>query len=599
MNKISGIRHYFKKCWAWAISHKIASVLIAIVLVWVAYYGYGKMFAAGSETRYVLTSVQKGTLIASVSGTGQVSAESQVDVKPKASGDIVFIGVKQGDSVKSGQLLVKLDATAAEKSVRDAQSALESAQLALQKLVQPADALSMTQAENSLASANQAKQNALSDLAKVYDDGFNTVSNAFIDIPGLITGLNTILNGSALNNSQSNADAYYSLIKGYRPDADQFRDLAIASYQKARTSYDKNLQDYKNVSRYSAKATIESLIKETYETTKQISEAIKNTKTFLDLVNDTLTTNSQSAHPPALLASHESSLQTYTGTANTHLGNLLNIQNSIQNDKDSITNADMSIKEKTESLAKLKAGADVLDIQSQQLSLKQKQNSLLDAQENLSDYYVRAPFDGVVGKMNVELRDPASPATVIATVITDKKIAEVSLNEVDVAKIKVGQKATLTFDAFPDLAITGQVAQVDSIGTVSQGVVSYGVKISFDTDDDQIKPGMSVSASIITDSKQDILTVANSAIKISNGSQYVEILDSSLGLSTSSQGIASKVPPTRKTIEIGLSNESATEILSGLNEGDLVVVRTISSSTAAQTTQSAAGGIRLPGLGGR
>jgi len=581
------------------LAHKITSILAILVLTWGIYYGYGKIFTTAGETRYVLAAVEKGTLISSVSGTGQVSASSQVDVKPKASGEVVLVAVKQGDSVKTGQLLVKIDATVAEKSVRDATAGLESAKLSLRKLQQPADALSIIQAENSLASANQSKQNAQDDLVKVYDDGFNVVADAFMDLPGLITGLNTILNGSSLNTSQSNADAYYNLIKSYKPDADQFRDVAIASYQKARASYDKNLQDYKDVSRYSDRAKIELLIGESYETTKLISEAIKNTKTFLDLVNDTLSNVSQTTHPPAILSTHESSLQSYTGTANSHLSNLLGVQSDIKSDKDTITNSDRTIAEKTEALVKLKAGTDPLDLQSQELAVKQKENTLLDARENLADYYVRAPFDGVVGVLDIKRGDPASSATVAATIITDQKIAEVSLNEVDVAKIKIGQKATLTFDAFTDLTITGQVVEVDAIGAVSQGVVSYGVKISFDTQDDQIKPGMSVSASIITDSKQDVLTIANSAIKNNNGSQYVEILDSSLGISTSSQGVASKISPDRRNIETGLTNDSVTEIINGLKENELVVVRTISSSTTAQATQSAGGGFRLPGIGGR
>ena len=70
------------------------------------------------------------------------------------------------------------------------------------------------------------------------------------------------------------------------------------------------------------------------------------------------------------------------------------------------------------------------------------------------------------------------------------------MNEVDAAKISVGNKTTLTFDATEDLTLTGKVAQIDTIGTVEQGVVSYKVKIAFDTQDERIKPGMTANASI-------------------------------------------------------------------------------------------------------
>ena len=97
--------------------------------------------------------------------------------------------------------------------------------------------------------------------------------------------------------------------------------------------------------------------------------------------------------------------------------------------------------------------------------------------------------------------------------ITKQKIAEISLNEVDAAKVKVGQKVTLTFDAIDGLSITGEVSEIDALGTVSQGVVTYGVKIAFDTQDERVKSGMSVSAAIITDVKQNVLLVPNAAVK--------------------------------------------------------------------------------------
>src|SRR5207248_903868 len=93
-------------------------------------------------------------------------------------------------------------------------------------------------------------------------------------------------------------------------------------------------------------------------------------------------------------------------------------------------------------------------------------------------------------------------------------------------------KATLTFDAIPDLTISGTVAEIDSLGTVSQGVVTYNVKISFDTQDSRIKGAMSVSAAIITEVKQDVLVVLNSAVKSSSGASYVEMFDTPLAAPT-------------------------------------------------------------------
>jgi HlyD family secretion protein len=181
---------------------------------------------------------------------------------------------------------------------------------------------------------------------------------------------------------------------------------------------------------------------------------------------------------------------------------------------------------------------------------------------------------------------------VVATIVSAKKIADISLNEVDVSKISVGNKATLTFDAIEGLNISGEVTEIDQVGTVTQGVVTYNVKIVFDTDDIRIKPGMSVSAAIITEVKSNVLTVPNGAIKSSGGTSYVLVFDPPLAAGTSGPvGIASALAPIEKTVEVGTSNDTETEILSGISEGQQVVSRTISATAASsQSAPSLFGG---------
>ncbi|MHB8831250.1 MAG: biotin/lipoyl-binding protein, partial [Patescibacteria group bacterium] len=73
-----------------------------------------------AETRYALAQVTKGTIITTVSGSGQVSGDQQLDIKPKVSGTVTKVLVKVGDKVKAGQPLVELDRKEAAKTVRDA-----------------------------------------------------------------------------------------------------------------------------------------------------------------------------------------------------------------------------------------------------------------------------------------------------------------------------------------------------------------------------------------------------------------------------------------------------------------------------------------------
>ena len=118
--------------------------------------------------------------------------------------------------------------------------------------------------------------------------------------------------------------------------------------------------------------------------------------------------------------------------------------------------------------------------QTQEVSVKQSRNNLDKAKQKLQDYYIKAPFDGVVTGLSVEAGDSVSRSTVLASVITHDMRAAVSLNEVDAAKVKEGDSVTLTFDALPDLELSGKVSRIDTIGTVTQNVVSYDAEIVFD-----------------------------------------------------------------------------------------------------------------------
>jgi HlyD family secretion protein len=223
------------------------------------------------------------------------------------------------------------------------------------------------------------------------------------------------------------------------------------------------------------------------------------------------------------------------------------------------------------------------------MSIQEKENSLYDARNALADYTIKAPFSGVISTVSSEKGSSISANSSIATIISKELTAEITLNEVDIAKVAVGQKATLTFDAISDMTVTGTVSEVDTVGTVSQGVVSYGVKIVFDTEAEGVKPGMSVSVSIITKSSQDALVVPSSAIKTINNASYVEIPDETIDSNSigSTAGVLLKNKTKKQEVTTGLSNDTSIEILTGLSEGDLVVVKTITAtSTSKSSTNS-------------
>jgi HlyD family secretion protein len=257
---------------------------------------------------------------------------------------------------------------------------------------------------------------------------------------------------------------------------------------------------------------------------------------------------------------HLSTLNTYTATANSNVSGLLSYKNSIQTYKEAIIEVSF-------------------DLDDQEDKVDDAQKILDDAKDELAKYTIYAPFSGTIASVSVEKGDAVSTATTLGSIITQSKIAKISLNEVDAANVKVGQKVTLTFDAIEDLSITGRVIEVDSVGTVSQGVVSYGVEISLDTQDDNVKPGMTVSATIITEVKQDVILVSSSAIKTSNGKSYVEAMET-----------ATSTIPSQQIVETGISDDTSTEIVSGLKEGDIIVTKTSTGTSSKTTTTKSSSG---------
>ncbi len=569
-----------KKILKSVLRHKIVTGVIAVFL----FGGYFLFFSNKSAvpaTQYMTAKAEKGTLVVSVTGSGQVSALNEVSVQAKVSGTVLSIPVVNNQRINAGDVLIKLDPTDDERAVRNAEASLDNAKLALQELLAPAATSTLLQAEASLVQAKQSLETNTNNLATDYNTAYTDISNTFIDLPGVMTGVNSMLYGTAINRTQADIDVYTDAIRVSYPTVTQYHDSTVSSHAAAVTAYDGTVVDFKNSSIYSSTSTIESLLGKTTATLKSVSSALGNTKNFLDFVNNVFQQNTILT-APAQLAIDRTNIQSYITAVNNHLLALLQIQNSIQADERGIETASLSIGQTSASLDQLKAGATELQIAQQELTVTQAQNALSDAKENLGNDYVRAPFKGIVTNITAKVGQPASGT--LATLISDTQIAQATFNEIDVVHVQVGQQATVTFDALPDLTLTGKVSEVDALGTVSQGVVSYNVKIALDLPNPLVKSGMSDSVSIITQTKPDVLLVPNAAVSTKQGVSTVQVMESN--------GI-----PSERQVTIGSSSDTMTEIVSGLSEGDNVVTQTITSATtAAKSTNSSIGGIRIPGV---
>jgi RND family efflux transporter MFP subunit len=238
-----------------------------------------------------------------------------------------------------------------------------------------------------------------------------------------------------------------------------------------------------------------------------------------------------------------------------------------------------------------------LAVQAAQNAVASAEIALQDAKDSAAARTVTASIAGVITALSAENGDElqassGGTSSAAPLTITDPTAyqATITLAESDISTVEVGQKAVLTFDALPDLTLSGKVTRVDTAGTNNSGVVSYTVVVTPDVMDPSVKGGMTVSVNVITDVAADVLGVPSTAVKSStDGTKYVQILQDG--------------QPVNLTVETGMSNDSYTEITSGLTEGQEIITATSSSSggTTATTTRQGnsfgQGGIIIQGDG--
>lgn len=505
----------------WAKKHKVWTLIILVAIIGGSYFTLKHFTDTSGAIKYVLARAKIDNIESSVSGTGYVSAENQIDVKSKVSGDVTYIVIKSGDKVFKGQLLAQVDS-------RDALLTLQNAQISYDKLVKPADQDDIEMAEE--------------DILKSYNDSWNAISSVFLDMSNIISGVKEMLYGiNGYLNDQN--------IRTLDDTALDYGKRSGVNFDKAKNLYEEAIVEYKSLNRSSPQSDIDRLMENTYNMVKQTADTLKDARNAINYISGQYPNYISSIGTTASL-----NINTWSAETNTALSSILSAENSV------LTNKKI--------LKDLKKGADALDIESEALALKQKQYAY-------GDYFIRAPFDGVIAKVGVKVGNPVSGATV-ATIVSNKNIAEIPLNEIDAVNVKIGKRVSLSFDAVPGLTLEGEVSEVDLVGIVSQGVVTYNIKVSFDSNI-RVKSGMSISASIITDEKKGVITIPASAVKARGQEKYVETLDFSGAT-------------IQKPVIVGITNDTDIEIKSGLEKGEQVVVRTTSGTSKTTQAPSLFGG---------
>lgn len=220
------------------------------------------------------------------------------------------------------------------------------------------------------------------------------------------------------------------------------------------------------------------------------------------------------------------------------------------------------------------------------LQIAEKQNSIQKYQSQIKDLAegdtVYSPMKGTILKIDVSEEEVVDRTTALMTVADLESMeVKISVDELDINKIKLGQQASITSDVYPDEKFTGKVSKISMEGNSQNGVTTYDVTIKLD-DRKSLMSGMNVNVEILADSRENVLTVPIGAIRKIQGEYMVSVKDSSGGINN-------------VKVELGLATKDKAEIISGLSEGDIVLYSVIKSE-ASQAQQNIRVGV--PGMSG-
>lgn len=543
------MKKILKNKWLW--------LIIVIVIAVIGWFGYQ---ANRNKTKVEISteSVKRGDIVQTVSATGAVQSAKEIELNFNSQGKITFIGVKEGDKVKAGQVLARLDTAATEAQIRQlrAEVSAANAELARVRAGASAEDVGLTSARVDKA------QSDISSLLAEQSIQLQTSKEKTVD------NFN-----NAVFSAQTALDKIYNY---YIKDADtknlQFTDLDLQRYV-----YDNYQAQEKNLN--SAKAVAASA--QSNGDYQQIIDAANNIRDFLLTFSDYVDKNfiltesliinssySQSYKDSikADLALQQTAISAALNSLQLAKTNLVNVSSSYQSQLDSLKN-NLAISQAELGLKTAKPRD--FELSSALARVSQAQASLDGAIALLSNYQIISPIEGDITRVDYHVGEQTQIGkSVIKMIAQEQYEIKVDIPESDITKIKIGDKVKIELDAFgSDHLFTGIISFIDPAQTVIQDVTYYKATVSFDKDswNNQIKPGMSANVTVSTAKKENVLYIPQRAVKVKEGTldqqgeKYVELL-------------VGKDQIIEKTIATGLrADNGLVEILSGLQEGENVI----------------------------
>lgn len=578
---------------------KYIIIIFAIFLFGVIGGGYFYL-SRPKAPDYEFAIARRGNLSQEVNVTGRVKSAENVELAFEKGGKIAAVNVKIGDNILAGKILARLendDVTAqlvqAEAGVASAkaqlaqyQAALETQDVKLAELKRGSRLEEIQISETKLSNAQKTlndveinltnvKNKADNDLASLYNDIKNILNDAYTKADDAI---NKQTDDMFTNDQSTNPQLTFLVTDNQAETDSEWRRYSIGI-------------DLKNF-----KSEIDGLPTDQSGLDQPLVMAgahLASVRTFLIRLNDAVNTAVNLSSVSS--ASYKSSLNTARVNIDTASSNIssqqqiisaqkVTNQNNISTAESKVTEAKNSEENAKNELTLKKAGSTAEQISAQEAQVRQAEANIVlqdaqikQAKANVQNYQaqldktiLRAPINGVVTKQDAKIGEISSVNTSLISIIAAEFSAsgnpifgletEANVPEADVAKIKIGDPAKITLDAYGSgVVFEAKVIKIDPAETMIDGVATYKTTFFFSEEDERVKPGMTANIDILTASKENIIFVPQRALIINGGNQFVKMLEGE----------------TVKEIKVisGLrASDGNIEIVEGVKEGDKIII---------------------------
>ena len=526
------------KKWLWGIAG-----VVVLIGIWYVVWGRATADSAVTQTDGTETAVAFiGDLSASATASGQVEAQRSGQLQFTVSGTVAEVLVAVGDVVAAKQPLVQLDSTDLARDVADAELNLQLQQANLAELQAAPRVADVAAAEAAVASAT-------AQLADVQDGASAeqiaaaeaSLRAAQADIAAAQARLNEARGGGS---TEEIAAAQYEVELAQKAETEA-KEAHVQILVSDRLSDDR-------------RAEIEpSFAARSLQAQADLAAAQAKLDELVNGNGDTIASNQASV--AAAVAGRD--------VAQAQLDQLREGPTAAE-----IASAQATLASAEASLDSLMRGATAAQLAAAEAQVRQAEVQLALAQLALEKGTLVAPFAGLITAVNLS---PGEQASGVAVEMVDMDSLEVVLDvdEVDVGQVAVGQTAVVTLETWPDEEIGSEVTAVEPSATVdSNGIVSFAVHLGLGQTELPVLVGMTANANLVTANRDNVLLVPNSAIRLDRDTGVYSVNQ------VTGRDETGGVVVTAVNVTIGLSDNQYTQISSGLNEGDEVVLGVLTAS---------------------